>query len=57
MYSIGLTMGGGLWNYKNYPLFGDTILVLSPEHAHTIAATAGHAKTFGSFCTIMSREP
>jgi hypothetical protein len=36
--SIGFTMGGGLWNYKNYPLFGDTILVLSPEHARTIAA-------------------
>ena len=31
-------MGGGLWNCKNYPLLGDTILVLSPEHAHTIAA-------------------
>lgn len=36
--SIGFTMGGGLWNFKNYPLFGDTILVLSPEHAQTIAA-------------------
>ncbi len=36
--SIGLTMGGGLWNCKNYPLLGDTILVLSPEHARTIAA-------------------
>ena len=36
--SIGFTMGGGLWNYKNYPLFGDTILVLSPDHARTIAA-------------------
>jgi hypothetical protein len=36
--SIGFTMGGGLWNYKNYPLFGDTILVLGPEHAQTIAA-------------------
>jgi hypothetical protein len=35
--SIGFTMGGGLWNFKNYPLFGDTILVLSPEHAQTIA--------------------
>ena len=31
-------MGGGLWNYKNYPLFGDTILVLSPEHAQVVAA-------------------
>jgi hypothetical protein len=38
LWSIGRTMGGGLWNYKNYPLFGDTILVLSPEHAQTIAA-------------------
>lgn len=35
--SIGFTMGGGLWNFKNYPLFGDTMLVLSPEHAQTIA--------------------
>ena len=38
MYSVGLTMGGGLWNYKNYPLFGDTILILSPEHAEVVAA-------------------
>jgi hypothetical protein len=38
LWSIGRTMGGGLWNYKNYPLFGDTILVLGPEHAQTIAA-------------------
>ena len=49
MYSIGLTMGGGLWNYKNYPLFGDTILVLSPEHAHTIAADGWSRKDVRQF--------
>jgi hypothetical protein len=49
MYSIGLTMGGGLWNYKNYPLFGDTILVLGPEHAHTIAADGWSRKDVRQF--------
>ena len=49
MYSIGLTMGGGLWNYKNYPLFGDTILVLSPEHAHTIGADGWSRKDVRQF--------
>jgi hypothetical protein len=47
--SIGFTMGGGLWNYKNYPLFGDTILVLSPEHAHTIAADGWSRKDVRQF--------
>jgi len=47
--SIGFTMGGGLWNYKNYPLFGDTILVLSPEHAHTIAADGWSRKEVRQF--------
>ena len=49
LYSIGFTMGGGLWNYKNYPLFGDTILVLSPEHAHTIAADGWSRKDVRQF--------
>lgn len=47
--SIGHTMGGGLWNYKNYPLFGDTILVLSPEHAQTIAADGWSRKDVRQF--------
>jgi hypothetical protein len=47
--SIGFTMGGGLWNYKNYPLFGDTILILSPEHAHTIAADGWSRKDVRQF--------
>ncbi|MGE0820721.1 MAG: hypothetical protein AB7G75_25205 [Candidatus Binatia bacterium] len=49
LWSIGRTMGGGLWNYKNYPLFGDTILVLSPEHAHTIAADGFSRKDVRQF--------
>ena len=49
LWSIGRTMGGGLWNYKNYPLFGDTILVLSPEHAHTIAADGWSRKDARQF--------
>jgi len=47
--SIGFTMGGGLWNYKNYPLFGDTILVLGPEHARTIAADGWSRKDVRQF--------
>ncbi len=35
--TIGGTMGGGINNYREYPLMSDTVLVLSPEHAHTIA--------------------
>jgi hypothetical protein len=34
---IGGTMGGGINNYREYPLMSDTVLVLSPEHAETIA--------------------
>jgi hypothetical protein len=34
--TIGGTMGGGINNYREYPLMSDTVLVLSPEHAHTI---------------------
>jgi hypothetical protein len=49
LWSIGRTMGGGLWNYKNYPLFGDTILVLSPEHAQTIAADGFSQKDVRQF--------
>ena len=47
--SIGLTMGGGLWNFKNYPLFGDTILVMSPEHAHTVASDGWSRKDVCQF--------
>ena len=46
---ISASGGGGLWNYKNYPLFGDTILVLSPEHAHTIAADGWSRKDVRQF--------
>jgi len=35
--TIGGTMGGGINNYREYPLMSDTVLVLSPEHVHTIA--------------------
>jgi hypothetical protein len=35
--TLGRTMGGGLHSYKDYPLMSDTVLVLSPEHANTIA--------------------
>jgi len=35
--TIGGTMGGGINNYREYPLMSDTVLVLSPEHAHVIA--------------------
>jgi hypothetical protein len=35
--TIGGTMGGGINNYREYPLMSDTVLVLSPEHANTIA--------------------
>ncbi len=35
--SLGWTMAGGIWNHKDYPLLCDTVLVLSPEHARTIA--------------------
>jgi hypothetical protein len=35
--TIGGTMGGGINNYREYPLMSDTVLVLSPEHAKTIA--------------------
>lgn len=47
--SIGFTMGGGLWNFKNFPLFGDTVLVLSPEHAQAIAADGWSRKDVRQF--------
>jgi hypothetical protein len=49
MSSIGFTMGNGLWNFKNYPLFGDTVLVLGPEHAQTIAADGWSRKDVRQF--------
>jgi len=55
--SIGLTMGGGLWNFKNYPLFGDTILVLSPEHAQTIAAEGWSRKDVRQFLYETVKKP
>jgi hypothetical protein len=35
--TLGRTIGGGLLSYKDYPLMSDTVLVLGPEHANTIA--------------------
>jgi hypothetical protein len=35
--SLGWTMAGGVWSHKDYPLLCDAVLVLSPEHARTIA--------------------
>src|SRR5262249_56039093 len=55
--SVGFTMGGGLWNYKNYPLFGDTILVLSPEHAHTIAAGGWSQRDVRQFLYDTVKKP
>ncbi|PYO52736.1 MAG: hypothetical protein DMD83_25250 [Candidatus Rokuibacteriota bacterium] len=28
----------GIWNHKSFPLYGDTLWVIGPEHAKTIAA-------------------
>lgn len=55
--SLGFTMGGGLWNHKNYPLFGDTILVLSPEHAHTVAADGWSRKDVRQFLYDTVKKP
>jgi hypothetical protein len=35
--TLGRTIGGGVGSYKDYPLMSDTVIVLSPEHANTIA--------------------
>lgn len=35
--SIGWSMAGGIWSHKDYPVLCDVVLVLSPEHANTIA--------------------
>ncbi len=35
--SLGWTMAGGVWNHKDYPLLCDTVLVMGPEHARTVA--------------------
>jgi hypothetical protein len=34
--SIGWSMTG-IWNHKNFPVYGHTLLVIGPEHARTIA--------------------
>jgi hypothetical protein len=35
--TLGRTIGGGVGSYKDYPLMSDTVIVLGPEHANTIA--------------------
>ena len=35
--TLGRTIGGGVGSYRDYPLMSDTVIVLSPEHANTIA--------------------
>jgi hypothetical protein len=35
--TIGGTMGGGINTFRDYPLMSDTVLVMSPEHAKTVA--------------------
>jgi hypothetical protein len=35
--SLGWSMAGGIWSHKDYPVLCDVVLVLSPEHANTIA--------------------
>lgn len=34
--SLGWSMAG-IWNHKNFPVYGHTLLVIGPEHARTIA--------------------
>jgi hypothetical protein len=57
--TIGGTMGGGINNYREYPLMSDTVLVLSPEHAHTIARDGWSKRDVRNYLyeTVVRQQP
>jgi hypothetical protein len=56
---IGGTMGGGINNYREYPLMSDTVLVLSPEHAKTIARDGWSKRDVRNYLyeTVVRQQP
>lgn len=56
LMSIGLSMGA-IWNHKTYPVAGQTVLVLSPEHAHDLARAGFDKKRIKSFLFEHVRRP
>jgi hypothetical protein len=57
--TIGGTMGGGINNYREYPLMSDTVLVLSPEHAQTIARDGWSKRDVRNYLyeTVVRQQP
>jgi hypothetical protein len=57
--TIGGTMGGGINNYREYPLMSDTVLVLSPEHAKTIARDGWSKQDLRNYLyeTVVRQQP
>ena len=57
--TIGGTMGGGINNYREYPLMSDTVLVLSPEHASTIARDGWSKRDVRNYLfeTVVRQQP
>ena len=54
--SIGWSMAG-IWNHKNFPVYGHTLLVVGPEHAATIAAGGWSKQDIKRFLFDMIRRP
>jgi hypothetical protein len=57
--TIGGTMGGGINNFREYPLMSDTVLVLSPEHAHVIARSGWSKRDVRNYLyeTVVREQP
>ncbi|MFQ5828656.1 MAG: hypothetical protein ACE5JD_05810 [Candidatus Methylomirabilia bacterium] len=54
--SMGWSMTG-IWNHKNFPVYGHTLLVVGPEHAKTIADEGWSKKDVKQFLFDTIRRP
>ena len=54
--SIGWSMTG-IWNHKNFPVYGHTLLVIGPEHAKTIAEEGWSKQDIKQFLFNTIRRP
>ncbi len=54
--SLGWSMTG-IWNHKNFPVYGHTLLVIGPEHAKTIAAEGWTKQDVKQFLFRTIRRP
>ncbi|MFQ5898340.1 MAG: hypothetical protein ACE5JN_08850 [Candidatus Methylomirabilia bacterium] len=54
--SIGWSMAG-IWNHKNFPVYGHTLLVVGPEHARTIGEEGWSKQEIKQFLFATIRRP